>query len=138
MTTEKILVKLHKKFPSPPFSPSLVAMFESFLKQSLEAQEREHCNDTEYRAKMNAERIENIEKSHKQALIDVRIEEGELDRKFKNELSLLQCLLELSRIPNHKGGDVCGTNKCDKCNWDVYAKEYIALDVGRYWLKDYL
>ena len=62
----------------------------------------------------------------------------ELDRKFKNELSLIQCLLEISKVPNHRGGEFCGTNKCPKCNWDVYAKEYLELDVGMFWLKDYL
>ena len=56
---------------------------------------------------------------------------------LENEISLLRCLVELMSIPNHID-KLCGTNDCPKCNWDVIAEEYLALNKGLFWLEDYL
>lgn len=55
----------------------------------------------------------------------------------ENEISLLRCLIELINVPKHIE-KLCGTNNCDRCNWDYYAEEYLKLNKGLFWLKDYL
>lgn len=41
----------------------------------------------------------------------------------ENVISLLQCLVETMVEPEHAGERFCGTNKCDRCNYDVWKEE---------------
>ena len=54
-----------------------------------------------------------------------------------NQISLLSCLMETMNVPKHKKS-FCETNKCARCNWECYAKEYLELNKGLYWLEDYI
>lgn len=55
----------------------------------------------------------------------------------EEEMSLLKCLVEEMDVVPHED-EYCGTNDCHRCNWDVYAKKYLALNKGLFWMKDIL
>ena len=56
---------------------------------------------------------------------------------LNNEISLLRCLAENMEPPIHTS-EYCGTNNCDRCNFDYYASEYLKLNRALFWLKDYV